>query len=106
MNYTQAEFDNLRKINDQLRAENAEMTERYARLTLEHAKTSRELDNAKRANDDTTNKMTRLEERHHRVCMKLDENERTIFQYRTALDVFFERLVNYDNRPVIDEIGL
>jgi hypothetical protein len=97
---------NLREINDRLRAENAELIDVSARLRLDNAKTSLELDNTKRANEDIANKLARVEERHHAVCMKLDENERTIFQYRTALDVFFERLVNYDNRPVIDEIGL
>lgn len=106
MNYTQAEFDNLRDINEKLRVEHAELKERNNSLALEHTKTSMELTVTRRKNEELSERLARLEERHHKVCMKLDENDRSIFRYQTTLDILLERLIDLQIQPLVDEIGI
>lgn len=106
MNYTQAEFENLRDVNEKLRFEYAELKERNNSLALEHTKTSMELTVTKRKNEELSDRLARLEERHHRVCEKTDRDEGTIFRYRTALDILLERLIDLQTQPLIDEIGI
>jgi predicted nuclease with TOPRIM domain len=106
MNYTQAEFDNLRDVNDRLRAENAELKTNADRLAVTHARISLELGNVKQLNNDLTDKLARLEERHHRVCSRFDTEEQLSFKYRTALDILLERLIDFQIQPLVDEIGI